>query len=173
MPKVTLTWKITPDKMVYATYSKGFRPGGVNRIAGPNGVPYQPDFLKNYEIGWKTTWFDHRLRWNGALFWEDWKNFQFGFLVPPSITAITNAGNARIKGIENDIQFAPTNNLTLSANFTLAARLYDHRLLPGHGSDQRSGMCERLTAERAVPAGRSVPRPAGNRGHGSAPGTEI
>jgi iron complex outermembrane receptor protein len=119
VPKITLTWKMSPDKMVYATYSKGFRPGGVNRIAGPNGVPYQPDYLKNYEIGWKTQWWDRRLRWNGALFWEDWQNFQFGFLVPPSITAITNAGNARIKGWENDIIFLPTNSLTLSANFTV------------------------------------------------------
>ena len=40
VPKVTLTWKIAPDKMMYATFSKGFRPGGVNRIAGPNGMPY-------------------------------------------------------------------------------------------------------------------------------------
>ena len=118
VPKATLSWKITPEQMVYATYSKGFRPGGVNRIAGPNGVPYQPDYLKNYEVGWKTTWFDHKLRWNGALFWEDWQNFQFGFLVPPSITAITNAGNATIKGIENELVFAPTRSLTLTANFT-------------------------------------------------------
>ena len=118
VPKVTLTWKIAPSKMVYATFSKGFRPGGVNRIAGPNGVPYQPDYLKNYEVGWKTEWLDHRLRWNGAFFWEDWKDFQFAFLVPPSITAITNAGNARIKGVENELTFQPDNNLTLSVNFT-------------------------------------------------------
>ena len=119
VPKVTLTWKIAPGKMMYATYSKGFRPGGVNRIAGPNGIPYQPDSLKNYEIGWKTEWLDHRLRWNAALFWEDWQNFQFGFLVPPSITAITNAGNARIKGMENELIFQPTHQLMLSANFTV------------------------------------------------------
>jgi iron complex outermembrane recepter protein len=119
VPKVTLTWKISPEKMVYATFSKGFRPGGVNRIAGPNGVPYSPDFLKNYEVGWKTQWWDRRLRWNGAIFWEDWQNFQFGFLVPPSITAITNAGNARIKGIENELVLQPTYHLTLSANFTI------------------------------------------------------
>ncbi|MBV9698164.1 MAG: TonB-dependent receptor, partial [Gammaproteobacteria bacterium] len=54
-----------------------------------------------------------------ALFWEEWKNFQFGFLVPPSVTAITNAGNARIKGIENELEVAATNHLTFSANFTL------------------------------------------------------
>ena len=81
-------------------------------------MPYQPDYLKNYEVGWKTEWLDHRLRWNGAFFWEDWKDFQFAFLVPPSITAITNAGNARIKGVENELTFQPDNNLTLSVNFT-------------------------------------------------------
>ncbi len=118
VPRFNLTYKLTPNKMIYATYSKGFRPGGVNRIAGLNGVPYAPDFLKNYEIGWKTQWGDRRLRWNGALFWEDWKNFQYAFLVPPSINAIANAGNARIKGIENEIEFQATSHLTLSTSFT-------------------------------------------------------
>ncbi|MGH9207825.1 MAG: TonB-dependent receptor domain-containing protein, partial [Acidimicrobiales bacterium] len=118
VPKVNLTYKITPDQMVYATYSKGFRPGGVNRVTG-NFPPYAADYLTNYEVGWKTQWFDHRLRWNGALFWEDWKNFQFSFLVPPSITAIANGGSARIKGIENELDWVATDHLLLTSNLTL------------------------------------------------------
>ena len=124
VPRVNLTYKITPDAMVYATFSKGFRPGGVNRTAQAGIGPYQADYLKNYEIGWKTQWFDHRLRWNGALFWEDWNNFQFSFLGPNSVTIIVNGGNARIKGIENELELAATNDLTLSTSFTfLDARL--------------------------------------------------
>ncbi len=118
VPRANVTYKFDPDKLVYATFSKGFRPGGVNRTAAANIGPYQADFLKNYEIGWKTQWFDHRLRWNGAVFWEDWKNFQFSFLGPNSVTIIENGGNARIKGIENEIEWAATNNLTLSTSFT-------------------------------------------------------
>jgi outer membrane receptor protein involved in Fe transport len=118
VPRANLTYKIDPDKLVYATFSKGFRPGGVNRTAAANIGPYQADFLKNYEIGWKTQWFDHRLRWNGAVFWEDWNNFQFSFLGPNSVTIIENGGNARIKGIENEIEWAATGNLTMSTNFT-------------------------------------------------------
>ena len=118
VPRVNLTYKMTPDKMVYATYSKGFRPGGVNRTSEAGIGPYQPDFLTNYEIGWKTQWFERRLRWNGALFWEDWKNFQFSFLGPNSLTIIENGGNARIKGIENEIEWAPVKAVSLSANFT-------------------------------------------------------
>jgi iron complex outermembrane recepter protein len=118
VPKGTLTYKITPEQLVYFTYSKGFRPGGVNRVYGPGSPPYKADYLENYEVGWKTQWFDHRLRWNGALFWEDWKNFQFSYLVPPSITAIANGGNARIKGIENELDLVPTEHLLITSNFT-------------------------------------------------------
>jgi outer membrane receptor protein involved in Fe transport len=118
VPRVNITYQITPDKLVYATYSKGFRPGGVNRTAVAGIGPYQADFLTNYEVGWKTQWFDHHLRWNAAAFWEDWKNFQFSFLGPSSLTIIENGGSARIKGIENEIEWAATSALTLSTNFT-------------------------------------------------------
>jgi iron complex outermembrane receptor protein len=118
VPRLNLTYKFTPDKMVYATFSKGFRPGGVNRTAEAGIGPYQADYLKNYEIGWKTQWFDHRLRWNGAVFWENWNNFQFSFLGPNSVTIIENGGNATIKGIENEFEWQATNALTLSTSFT-------------------------------------------------------
>jgi outer membrane receptor protein involved in Fe transport len=116
VPRVNVSYKITPEAMVYATYSKGFRPGGVNRIGG--NIPYAADFLTNYEVGWKTQWFGNTLRWNGALFWEDWKNFQFSFLGPNSVTEIANGGAARIRGIENSLEWLASSNLQLSADFT-------------------------------------------------------
>jgi iron complex outermembrane recepter protein len=118
VPKGTLTYKASPDALMYFTYSKGFRPGGVNRVGGPDHPTYAPDYLENYELGWKTQWLDHRLRYNGSLFWENWKDFQFSFLVPPSITAIANGGDAVIKGWENELQWLPTDRLLLSINAT-------------------------------------------------------
>jgi iron complex outermembrane recepter protein len=118
VPRVNLTYKFTPDAMVYATWSKGFRPGGVNRTAQVGVGPYQADFLTNYELGWKTQWFGHRVRWNGAVFEEDWKNFQFSFLGVNSVTIIENGGNARIRGIENEIEWQATEALDFATNFT-------------------------------------------------------
>ena len=118
-PKVNLTYKIDHDRMIYATYSKGFRPGGVNRNGGGTIPPYKPDYLTNYEVGWKTMWLDNRLRFNGALFYEKWKDFQFSYLGPNALTIITNAGQAEIKGLETDLEFAATQNLTLFGGFTL------------------------------------------------------
>jgi outer membrane receptor protein involved in Fe transport len=118
-PKVNLTYKFDNDRMIYATYAKGFRPGGVNRNGGGSLPPYQPDFLTSYEIGWKTTWDENRLRFNGAFFVEYWKNFQFAYLGPNALTIIANAGNARILGMESDVQYAVTQGLTLSSSFSL------------------------------------------------------
>jgi iron complex outermembrane recepter protein len=113
-PKVTLTYKIDGDKLVYATYSKGFRPGGINRRS--TLPPYRADYLKNYEAGWKTTWLNNSLRWNGAVFMEDWKNFQFSILGANGLTEIKNANQARIKGVESDITWVPAQGLTINAS---------------------------------------------------------
>jgi len=111
--RLNLTWKVDPDHMLYATWSRGFRPGGINRRGSLD--PYQPDYLTNYEVGWKTSWFDHKVRWNGAIFMDDWKSFQYSFLGQNSFTEIHNGPNARIKGIESDITIYPVHGLTLSA----------------------------------------------------------
>jgi outer membrane receptor protein involved in Fe transport len=111
--RANLTYKINPDAMIYATWSEGFRPGGVNRF-GEVPPPYLPDFLTNYEFGWKTEWLDHHLRWNGAVFREDWKNFQFAVLGPNGLTIIKNAGHAQIDGLESNLSWAATYNLVLS-----------------------------------------------------------
>lgn len=110
--KLNLTYHIDDDKMIYATYSTGFRPGGINRRG--TIPPYQPDGLANYELGWKTSWNDNRLRFNGALYWEDWSNFQFSFLGANSFTEIHNGPGATIKGIEWDVDWVPTDHLTLA-----------------------------------------------------------
>jgi len=110
--KANLQYKFDADHMVYATVSSGFRPGGVNRNG--NLPPYTSDMLYNYELGWKTTWNNGEIRWNGAMFWENWDDFQFSFLGPNSLTEIANAGSATVRGLETDITWAVTPNFTLS-----------------------------------------------------------
>ncbi len=97
--KLNLTYKITDDVMVYGTWSRGFRPGGINRRG--TLPPYGPDTLDNYEFGWKTSF--GPVRFNGAIYQEDWNNIQLSFLGANGLTEIRNAGIARIRGIEADL----------------------------------------------------------------------
>jgi outer membrane receptor protein involved in Fe transport len=120
--RFNLTWNMSDSKMLYATWSEGFRPGGINRRG--NLPPYKSDFLTNYELGWKTTWGGNVLSWNGAVFQEDWKDFQFAYLGANGLTEIRNAGQARIRGLETDLRWAATYNLAITGG----AAFYDAKL---------------------------------------------
>ena len=99
--RLNAQWKPQPNMMFYATWSRGFRPGGINR-RGDIG-PYDPDYLTNYEAGWKTTL--GPLRWNGAIYHQKWRKFQFSFLGANSFTEIHNGKDARVNGIETDVSY--------------------------------------------------------------------
>jgi iron complex outermembrane recepter protein len=101
--KVSLSWKIDQQKMIYGTYSTGYRPGGSNRRAGI--PPYLSDTLSNFELGWKTTWLDGHLRFNGAVFYERWKDMQFALPGENGVTYILNAGRSEVKGVEADLMW--------------------------------------------------------------------
>ena len=60
--RLNAQYKPNDDLMFYATWSRGFRPGGINRRG--EIAPYDPDYLTNWELGWKTTF--GPWRWNGA-----------------------------------------------------------------------------------------------------------
>ena len=114
--KASLEVTPTPDTLVYATYSEGFRPGLLNRPGGAtNGqgftVPFEleTDEVQNYELGWKLDLIDGQLRFNGSAFYVDITNLQTT-IFDPSITNLffsDNAANAEIKGVEADFTVAP------------------------------------------------------------------
>ncbi len=114
--KVNLEYRLDEDKMIYATWSEGFRAGGVNRARVPGIPKYDPDFVTNYELGWKMVLADGRLRFNGAAYIIDWDNFQFGFLdfTVSNLTIVQNVGNSQTKGFEWDLTYAANDNNTLT-----------------------------------------------------------
>src|SRR4029077_2142699 len=121
--RANLTWHVTPDSMLYYTFSQGFRPGGFNQngnsqhaftpgIVAQYLIPssYQSDKLTNNEIGWKTEFFDHRLQWNGAIYRENWDNVQVAFFDPGVVGNIffnANGQDFLIKGIETSLVARP------------------------------------------------------------------
>ena len=113
--RLNATWKIDDKKLVYATWSQGYRPGGINRRG--TLPPYVSDFLTNYEAGWKTSWAGGTLIFNGAVFRENWKDFQFSYLGQNGLTEIRNANQARIDGMELDLSWAATYNLQFTGSF--------------------------------------------------------
>ena len=139
-PRVNLTWQPNDDLMAYYTYSEGVRVGGLNGgvVQRPNaialGLPteFDPDKLKNNEIGVKATWADGRLLTNLTVFTMDWEDYQVRVSLPIAGATTVNAGNASIDGFEGQFGWAITEKLEISGNFTyLDAQIDEDIILPG------------------------------------------
>ena len=111
--KVNASYKFSNDVLVYVTWSKGFRPGGINRRGSL--PPYGSDSIDNFELGWKLG--SGGFRFNGAVYQQDWNNIQLSFLGANGLTEIRNAGIARIRGVETDIGYK-AGGFTISTGFS-------------------------------------------------------
>jgi iron complex outermembrane recepter protein len=105
--KLNLTYRFDQDRLVYATYSEGFRVGGSNPLKPASLLPkdYKSDQLKNYEIGAKTEWLDNRVRFNIAAYYMQWENFAVQIEDPqPGVFQLgyVNLPSADIPGVEAD-----------------------------------------------------------------------
>nr|MBA2467334.1 TonB-dependent receptor [Sphingomonas sp.] len=107
--RLNMTWKPNDRTLTYATWSRGFRPGGLNRRG--TLPPFKPDFLTNYEIGVKYN-LGRGAHINLAGYREDWDDIQLSFLGQSGLTEVRNAGQARIWGMEADVVLRPANGLT-------------------------------------------------------------
>jgi iron complex outermembrane receptor protein len=116
-PKIGVNYQATPDVLAYASYTKGFRSGAFNARAQRLATlgPADPENAENYEIGLKLSLLDRRLRFNIAAFTNDVTNLQKSVSnpydpdgagpLPATIESLlTNAGKARIRGIDFDTQ---------------------------------------------------------------------
>ncbi len=139
--KVTVSYTPEDDRLYYATYSEGFRPGLLNRPGGAQGpdgytVPFEVDTdeVKNYEIGWKLTSEDRRLRFNGSAFFVDIEKLQTTIFDPSIVNLFfsDNAANAEVKGIEGDITFMPESfdGLTIGGAFSFLDTEITEVLIP-------------------------------------------
>jgi iron complex outermembrane receptor protein len=117
--KFNASYKITPDVMLYAEAAQGFRPGGANQVIGlaQELTPYQSDSLWNYEIGLKNTFFDRRLTLNIDAFQIDWSDMQITGRTPNgAFSFITNAGKARVRGLELETTIRPAEGFSITGN---------------------------------------------------------
>lgn len=139
-PMVNLAFDATEDVMLYVTYSEGFKSGGFTQrvfppiVAGFTAPPgtadidliptYDPEFVKSYEFGAKTTLWDDRLRLNGAIFRSDYDDLQVQ--VFNSVAPVTqNIGKASIEGLELEMTLVPADDWLLEGSLSWLDATYD------------------------------------------------
>jgi len=118
---ISLSYKIDDDQTAYAKFSRGYKAGGFNAYLNTapfnqaSDFKFQPEYLNNYELGYKSSWWNGFLTFNGDVFYDDYTNKQevIETVVPPSL-GVANAATATIYGAELETDIHPVDGLTLS-----------------------------------------------------------
>lgn len=123
--RLAVDYKLSEKMLGYASISRGYKSGGFNggflsldaAEAAIQLTPYDPEYLTAYEIGFKSDSFDNRLRFNAAIFFNDFDDLQVFTLLRTEtlpIVILDNASNAEVLGLEFDATALVAKGLTLS-----------------------------------------------------------
>ncbi|MCC7412483.1 MAG: TonB-dependent receptor [Gammaproteobacteria bacterium] len=131
-PRAGLDFQWNDNVLLYTSYAEGFKSGGYNGRAGTvtSVGPYEPEFITTYEIGFKSEWFERRLRLNGAAFYNDYEDLQVELLraAPGGTgqeTVVENVAAAETYGFELELLARPVQALTLRGTFGVLEAKYE------------------------------------------------
>ena len=137
-PKVALKYQLNDESMIYGLYSRGYRAGGFNgRVDSIETavVPYDPETVDNFELGYRSEWLERRLIFNATAFYMDYKDKQEEIQQPSAtsgtgqVTRVVNAATATISGVEFELTWLATEGLTIRTNLGLLDAEYDDFLV--------------------------------------------
>ncbi|MGL5838020.1 MAG: TonB-dependent receptor [Sphingorhabdus sp.] len=162
--RANVDYELADNKLLYASFSRGFRSGGFNgRSSSPTTLgPYDPETVDAYEVGLKADWLDRTLRTNIAFYYTKYDDKQEEVVQPappgsssPQETVVRNASSADIKGFEAEITAQLSSDLTFNASFSYTDAQYNRffndvvGLTPGSAADGIPDDVSSLTLRRA------------------------
>ncbi|RYY55974.1 MAG: TonB-dependent receptor [Chitinophagaceae bacterium] len=120
-PKLGLTWTSSPSSIVFISYARGYRTGGLTQLASDPSQPplfgYDPEYSDNIELGTKHTLLNKRLQFDLNIFYSIVSDVQVPTLVLPDALTITrNAGRLESRGIEASVEVLAAKGLSLTYN---------------------------------------------------------
>lgn len=133
-PTATINYKPSQDVMIYASYRQGFKSGGYQTLGVSNATaantPFNPEHVASYEVGLKSSFFDHHVTADIALFRSDITDQQVSQALSVTNVIITNAGRTRTDGVDFTLRVRPVGPLTLSASGTYQHARFRQYLSP-------------------------------------------
>ncbi|MGX1586662.1 TonB-dependent receptor [Brevundimonas diminuta] len=121
-PRVSVSYKLTPDLTTYVSWGEGFKSGGFDMrgdaVLYPDTVKgYRPETVETWEIGLKGSLFDNRLNFATAIYDSSYEDQQITTQYPAGATVasvVDNVGSSSIRGWEFEGRLRVTDNLTLN-----------------------------------------------------------
>ncbi|WP_101757729.1 TonB-dependent receptor [Oceanicoccus sp. KOV_DT_Chl] len=133
-PRAVVDYRITEDILTYLSYSEGYKAGGFNSV-NMEADSFDPENVKNLELGFKTSWLDYSLRVNGAIFLYEYENLQkleekTGACTANGVTTYEfDTFDVEGEGFELSAIWIPVSGLTLSFNTGNLDAEYTRRII--------------------------------------------
>jgi iron complex outermembrane recepter protein len=137
-PKLAIKYELTDNTNIYASYSRGYRTGGLTQLSSdpsqPPLYPYKPEYSNNIEIGTKNSFFANRLYFTITAFFTSVNNAQVPTLVlPDAITVTKNTGKLNSKGFELELLSKPVKGLEAGYSVGYVNATYQSLKTSGNG----------------------------------------
>jgi outer membrane receptor protein involved in Fe transport len=113
--RAVLDWQVTDDNLLYASYARGYKSGGINPPLQPIfAVPdsFTPEFIDAFEIGSKNTFLDGKLRANITGFYYKYSGLQLSRIT--ARTSVNDNVDADVYGLEGEFIIQPTPRLAIN-----------------------------------------------------------
>jgi iron complex outermembrane receptor protein len=151
--QITLSYKVAPDVLTYATYSRGSKSGGLSLGDLPAGVSpvVRPETVDAWEVGVKSQFFDRKVTLNTAAYWTEVKDYQAGITeqigtTSSTIRYISNIPGVRSRGVEVDLTVAPSRFIRLTGAAAYNDAVYkDYRNAQGAPENRNVSQIQDLT----------------------------
>ncbi len=114
-------YAVNDTSSVFGSVSRGYKSGGFNPAACGNA--YAPEYLSAFEIGSKNVFFDHRLIFNVAAFYYDFKNLQVEQVVGTS-SVIDSVPRSHIYGLDSEVSWKLSSRWLIDGNLSLLHARY-------------------------------------------------
>jgi iron complex outermembrane recepter protein len=125
-PKIAAEYVLADDAMLYASFARGFRAGGFNQLSNkPEEIPFQPEVSDNYELGFKSTLWERRIRFNITGYILRVNNQQISTAQDGINFRVFNAGKLANAGVEVELAAVPFQNLHLDWTFSYSNARYE------------------------------------------------
>lgn len=140
-PKAILSYHLLDEQLLFLSYSRGFRAGGLSQVTGDPSQPallgYDPEFSNNFELGLKNEFLENRLRWNVSAFYTTIRDIQVPQLIlPEAFVVTTNEGELTSMGLESELTALMGRNLTVSWNAGVTDAEFEELIVAGEQDNE-------------------------------------
>lgn len=126
LPKIGISHDLSDTQLIGLTWQRGYRSGGVNVRTRAAHDSYDPEFTSTFELAWRASWLDRRLRTSANLYHTDWKDQQVSFLnLSDNTVQVANAASSRMIGLELSAEYLLNAQWLLNAGFAYNDTKYE------------------------------------------------